>query len=418
MINIKCFNKQKIFVSFKDSLVQKADKPNSKVSLFVRNKPTFIFNKIKQPIQRNFTSFSVEPEIFDGEKLKENTKTANELVDYVRSKITKVASWGVEPPFTEEKYSTLEETNTMLGDLRTRWKEICLKQPREKLNEFVSSSIFAYLAKQSGCGNCGEIACLGLTHLSEIGWEGRAGIFKVARPQEGPLPEGIPLARFSTHTFVIVGLGPNSKVANNDHQSFGLHAVVADAYAKEEPHQVYRVSEIHDKMHNYYGLDNHCVPMLAKIDPKIDTIQLLCSNMFSANEFVEPFLLYKNLKENTIAIANSLNSFNTSKSKEQKLKIADEIINQIPASSNTLNIMEKEMDGFFSEQKNKIAQIVEMLKTGADMDEYNQQFLKMAQVFTLNLKQITRCQDNLSTLSSQLSKFKDFGTQLFEIEQI
>lgn len=67
---------------------------------------------------RNYCLFSKEREIFDIGKLRENKKIADETIQYVRSKITKVATRGIKPPHTEEKLFELYEINDKLAKAR------------------------------------------------------------------------------------------------------------------------------------------------------------------------------------------------------------------------------------------------------------------------------------------------------------
>lgn len=326
----------------------------------------------------------------------ENKKIADEVIQHVRRKIIHSATRGITPPFTDEKFDDFIKTDEKIGEQRDLRKQIYYRQTKEKKNTFVSYDILAHLAKQSGYGNCGEMGVLGLMHFSEVNFSGRAGMFQIRRSETAPLPQGISSATSRTHTFLIIGLGDDN-------------AVVADPYAEEES---YPLSTMYTRLHNYYGLDSQARPKLAKIEPTMDSIHLLCSNIFSADEFIKPFLTFEKVRSQAEEITALLNSFHISQSREKRINIAVEIINKGPLILNALNTLEgmvlKAYKPLLEQLSQSLHEVVE-----DEILRINFHAQKMAGV----VKQMEACQDNVHTLHSQLEKFQNPTALSFKLTQ-
>lgn len=363
----------------------------------------FLNKKINNLVSRNFSSYVIDPEVFDSGKLKENKQIADEIIYYVRNHIKKVATRGIEPPFAKEKLQNLIQINEIIAEQRSLREQIYQTQTQEKQNTFVAYDIAAYLAKKSGCGNCGEMVSTGLMHFHEISSLGRTGMFAIHRSENAQFPHGISYSTSNGHAFLIVGLSSNGKLTNDD-QSFGVNAVIADPFSQEES---YPLSDMNIRLENYYGLDPLLKPVSAKIEPKIDTIHLICSNIFSANEFIEPFLTLENSPTDAIEIANLLNSFNASTSKESRIPIANEIINKIPLVHNTLDETCKHL----KEQLDLFKQSLPQEVDESLIPEIDFQIRK----FVAAGEQMNACEDNICSLRSQLEKFKNPTSLSFEL---
>jgi len=364
-------------------------------------------------IQR-FSVLSNGLKVFDSGVLNENKKVADEIAKYTLSHIKNVGTWGIKPPITSKKMQDFYHLTQVINATR----ELCFKiyqgQPTENRNTFVSNAIAAHVAQKSGFGNCGEMGALGLMRLSEIGWTGRAAIFQVSRPSQAPSPDGAPLMQRRNHAFIIIGLGDHSKVDNNNTQSYGPNAVICDPFSGT---QSYPVSEMHTRLHNYYGLNKATIsPVLAKLDPAIDKISLVCSNIFSVNEFVSPFLNNSLLLPKAVAIASTLHTFNSLNSRQDKLALVEVIQRQSFAFSLLLNSYQSTLEvAFKNAEKQFTAENIEKMrreKASHSCDSLPKT-IQLFQTISRHLEHVMMCQDNVYTLISQLERYKNPNCLLF-----
>lgn len=293
--------------------------------------------------------FSTHTRQFDQNKLEANKKIASEVHQYVREKITQAVTWGVSSPLTQKKVSAFLEVDKKVKEMRRLRAKLFNNQPEENRNTFVAFALSAHLARTYGCGNCGEMAALGLMRLSEIGWEGRAGIFEVARPPQAPLPKHIEHALTRVHNFLVIGLNTNQQEPS---LNLGENAIVCDPYSSQTP---YPTSEMPKYLQNYYGIHPETLhPILANFDPHIETISLLCCNVFSSEEFASPFQSHPILLLKSTPIASLLQTFHMSTSNKDKLIQADLILKEIPALLKNLKTCTTQSLAEMSNQKDHI----------------------------------------------------------------
>ena len=109
-----------------------------------------------------------------------------------------------------------------------------------------------------------------------------------------------------------------------------------------------------------------------------------------------------------------LNSFNVSKSRENRINIANEIINKVPhIYINTLDGMTIRTYKLLEEQ---IEQLKHSLEQEVDVNCMSEIDFQVKKVIAV-AEQINVCQDNIYILQSQLEKFKNPTGLSFELNE-